>query len=533
MKGVAENNIVGYFTLVKESAKEKRIRGLGISEKIPIGLGTIYSWDFAFTKKFTVDQSPIGPNDADTIYFKYIGQAAQITTLERIRGHIQGARGSSSNKKSKTTKTSSSSKSEENNADRKTYEGLSATIKGNFKRTINFPTDDAIYAGDEKIVRVVHVASLFDLAALEAYMIKYPKDLTTGANTFSQMVQGNGLVGLNTLSAGVNAINAGNKTAGEAIAAAFYYLTEDDTIIEKAREKNLTGESMPNANNLLNKYDNDYKIATKKLFEDFGVDGKYRIESPGFNEMLNNFYKKASVGFERGIEIDKNQNIDINKKFKNAELKIIMAFDGADEQILKGMYFQQALKEQNLDFEISKKIYKRVVQLKEDRASKPAALLAILNRTFERAFEEIGKKTGFISEIKIQNQGPLESLANNLVSVIKKLNPSIKVTNDKANFFSANMLQFEAKQVKAGEFNYLSKDDIKLIRDLILAYVLGYIEMTDGLFPSSSEISNLLGFFKESNSKAIINKLVSEGLTMEEAKKIASKFFIKGQYTKK
>lgn len=531
---MVSNKVVGYFTILTNNAKRERIRGLKINDNIPIGLGTIYSWDFAFVKDFEIDQTPIDKNKSNTTYFRYIGQAAQISTKDRIQNHIQGAGGGDS-KRAERAKASSKSKGKkenEDNPDRKTYEGLSAAIKGDFKKTVDFPTYNEIRSGDEKIVRVVHVASLFDLAALEAYMIKVPNDLTIGSSTFTQMIQKNGLVGLNTLSSGVNAINAGTKTAGEAIAAAFYYLTENDKTIKEARDKNITGENLEDSKTILKENKNDYRSATKQVFKNFHVDGKYRIEAPGFNELLNNFYKKIGFGsIIEGINLDTNQNVDIKSKFGNADLKIIMSFQGADEQILKGLFFQMALKENNLNELSSKKVYNKVVELKNSKIGKPAVLLSAVNQIYRKEFTELGRKLD-TTNFKESKEKPLDIITKDLVQVINKSNPGIKIQG-KSSFFSINMTTFEKKQIDAGRFNYLSKQDIELLKDLILSYVLGYIEITDGLFPSSSEISNMLGYFKESNSNNITNKIMEQGLSQAEAKKIASKFIIKGQYTKK
>ena len=530
---MASDKIVGYFNILTNNAKRERIRGLKITDKIPIGLGTIYSWDFAFVKDFEIDQTPVGKSKSNTTYFRYIGQAAQISTIDRIKGHVEGAGGGASKKaeRARASSKSRSKKENEDNPDRKTYEGLAAAIKGDFKRTVNFPTDDTIATGDERIVRVVHVASLFDLAALEAYMIKVPDNLIDGASTFGQMIQKNGLVGLNTLSSGVNAINAGTKTAGEAIAAAFYYLTEDDKTVKESRSAALTGENLENPTTILRQNNNDYKLATKQVFKNFHVDGKYRIDGPAFNELLNNFYKKVGSGISQGIKLDANQNVDIASKFGNADLKIIMAFQGADEQILKGLFFQLALKENNLNESSSKKLYKEVVELKNSKIGKPAVLLSTVNKIYRKEFTELGRKLNTI-DFKKSKEKPLDILTEDLIKSINKSNPKLKIEG-KSSFFSINMTAFEKKQTDAGKFNYLSKEDIELLRDLILSYVLGYIEITDGLFPSSSEISTMLGYFKESNSNNIANRIMEQGVSQAEAKKMAAQFLIKGQYTKK
>jgi hypothetical protein len=211
----------------KRSVKEKRTQSL--TKFNPLGMGVLYNWDWAWSySEYSSDDKLERPNKANygpkgkkgkySGQFVYIGLSVQLPTLERIRGgHL---------------------KSINKEQDRKFYRALGTALyneKEGESRNISNPLE---------IPKIFHICSLFDLGALEEYMIKQ-YDTFKSRNTYSDfgsLVQDLGgsangnVIGVNTdKGGGGGPLYNTKRTIQEWIMAGYYYINETDSDILAAR----------------------------------------------------------------------------------------------------------------------------------------------------------------------------------------------------------------------------------------------------------------------------------------------------------
>jgi hypothetical protein len=510
----------GYFTTLQDSARRAKERGYSTVDNLPPGLGTIYSWDFAYVDSFKYVGSNIDENDSNAVYFRYIGQAAQINTNKRINDHVVAALGKK--------------------GERKMYEALGTALKFPIKDGSKFPSSASITSGNEDIVRVVHVASLFDLAALESHMIENGNkgfgNLTSAKHeSFSDMINTKpNYIGLNTLGSGVSALKAGSKTVLEAISAAFFYLTENDPMIIKARNNTKSKETLPDANLLLKNNNNDYKAATFELFKEYkdsdnkNIENKFQVISPGFNNILKNFYKKLGGKYNKGFDVDNKGMIDLNKKFGKGELSILFSFkDFDDKQILKSIFFTYALEADSITEKSVIDIYNRAKKTQEQKLGKGLVMKSLIDVLYGNEIKKLNLKRPVKVTIS-KPKGVLTSLIDESIKRVNKKLPSFNfVYKTKEAFLSKRAMDQESL---AGDLDYISEKDLILIRELIVAYTISYIEIL-GVQPGPTDIGNILGLFAKGKKNDIISSLKKEGLSGEEAIKVANNFIIESKWT--
>ena len=496
----------GYFALVEESAQKARERGYPLNQNNVTGLGTIYSWDFAFVAKKSIQESPVSRGEADTMYFRYIGQAAQVNTTKRIREHVKDA------------------KSGSNKADRKMYAALGTALKDDYRKQNKFPETSTISTADNNnIVKVVHVASLFDLAALEAYMINQDKLTQPEFNSFDDIIQKRGLIGLNTLASGVNAAIAGAKQPGEIIASAFFYLTEDDPMIVNQARKD--DEKLKTLDDKLVKYGSNYIEATKEIFRHFNIDKKYQIDSPGFNNILNNFYNKLASDFQTGLQLDNQQMVDITKKFGNPELKIYFSYVDLDEQIIKGIVFKMAMSEKKITESTIKRIGEKAGEIYRENISKNAMTIKLAKLYMVEA-KKLASKKKIIQKIKKPN---LDVIGETIVNEIQE-NIDKKITRDMDLIFSERAFKQQKRQEKAGNIDYISADDIILLAQLISSYSIEFFKIM-GTLPTTNDIAGIIGFFAASNKKNILKTLLQSKIEPATANKLVNNLVVNSEWT--
>jgi hypothetical protein len=498
----------GYFALVDKSAQKARERGYPLNQNNVTGLGTIYSWDFAFVAKKSIQESPVSRGEADTMYFRYIGQAAQVNTTKRISEHVSAAKGGGSDK-----------------TDRKMYAALGTALKDDYRKQNKFPETSTISTADNNnIVKVVHVASLFDLAALESYMINQDKLTEPEFNSFDDIIQKRGLIGLNTLASGVNAAVAGSKSAGEIISAAFFFLTEDDNTILAARDKDV---QMPVASDILSKYSNNYIEATKEVFKHFQIDKKYQTDSSGFNDMLENFYKKVGSRFQAGLQLNKDGMVDISAKFGNPELQVFFTYVDVDTQIVKGITFKMAMSKDTITSSDMKALAKEAEIIQKEKISKTAMVKKIAD-----IYKLYAKKAGAKTKTKQKVEKPqLDVITQRITSILQKqIDSSVKV--DKEKIFSGRALQRERLETKAGNLTYIADEDQDLLTEIIAGFSYEYYKVM-GILPTDSEISGIIGFFAQSNVDVIEKTLIDKGTDPKLAASLAKQMVVRSKWTTK
>ena len=517
------DDINGYFSLVSNQSKKTRKRGLLLKDSLPIGLGTLYAWDFAFVQQNgSLSATPVTGTEKNVSHFRYVGQAAQAKTSDRIKDHYKSANSG-------------------DDGERKMYHALSEAIKDKAKKAPGFPTNATQITDDENIVRVFDVVSLFDLASMEAKEIDN-NNLTQPANTtsFSELVKKKGMVGLNTLAKGVEAVVAGAKSAGEIIAAAFFYLTEDRSDVIASREE-YNKNRKANANQLIQDSKGDFRIATKKLFMAFDLDKTYDIGSKGFDILLNRFYKKVGskddykLGIETksGSEFKDENTINLESKFGNPILKATFQYkDLPDGQTIKGIFFTIVMAKDDV-----KKIEDANPLMAQ--ASKEANKLYEQNLGAARIaealvsdYEQKASKMGNKSKSK-SSEPPLDRITKDVEQkLIQRLPKNIKVSVKKDIIFSDRALGKEKQQVSSGNFEYINEKDIELMTGLITHFSINYFTIL-GVLPTYAELSGILGNFVEGKRKSVISRLKKAGYNNSDAVDQADNFIITSEWTRK
>lgn len=509
----------GYFTTLSSSAKRVRERYHPMQSVLPPGLGTIYAWDFAFVKGSTKNmESHISSGQSDSYHFRYIGQAARRKTQERITEHVNSAITGGGG-----------------NDNRKMYLALGNALRKDTIKHSSFPDKNSLKSVSDQdpnsIVRVVQVASFFDLAALEGYMITKNDngDLTSpkSVNSFSSLINGGkNFVGLNTDAYGVNAMKAGTKKPIEAIYAAFFYLTETDPTVIAARKQaeSIGREKLPDPKTLIN--NGDYKEATKELIIQTGLDSIFDVTSKNFDSLLNSFYSKVektsglstqTIKAKDGTKTD-TKLIDL-EKFFSGQLLLAAKLDVSDKAILS-MTFDNLFKEDE--------ITESSIQKAKKAAEKRKGETFYYGKIFENLFYNLGKKNQIKIDVKNWQDTAVEIINERLKSKF-----SIKIDMvTREQVFSEKARRKQDMEIEAGNMNYISKEDLNLISQAVIAYSIAYFEAV-GLPPEPNEIAGLIGNFAEGKKLQIISQLKKLGLNEKEAEEQSARFYITSDWTVK
>lgn len=502
----------GYFTTVDEGAKRAKERGYGLSDSLPPGLGTIYSWDFAFTINPNIVNSSISGGRADSIYFRYIGQSAQDNTKKRITQHLSQKSGSIQ--------------------DRRLYETLSKATdhKGEYKRTTDFPLRES--GSFDSIVRVVHVASILDLATLESYMIQKGNGPGFGiassgdGSTFESII--NNIPSkylLNTLGGGVGAQKAGTKNFIDLVPAAFFYLTENDNVVLLSRTN-----SMPKAEEVINRASGDYAEATTILLEEFGE--TKATNSSSYKDFVIKFYEKMGRRFSLGFKLDGGKNVLVEEKFDdvslNAGIRLIFKIKSYDTQEAKKLFFNMIISEKEITDSLVKSVFNKAEEIVKSKISRTSVVEIIV-----KMYQELAKNLGSKSVVTITNQESPPPL-DYLFAKIKQrlLEKTGTAPEKKEDVFSGKAIIQQQNKLKIKSFDYISQKDLKLIEEIIVAFSLNYYGVYEE-FPPKAKISDIVGYFADSNKENIIKEFIKQGFSRKEAEENVKEITVQSEWTKK
>jgi hypothetical protein len=502
-EAVGKSEYKGYFLQVAETAKREKIRGFSISNIIPPGVGTIYSWDFGYSLGAKLDDKvkPIDKSSDNSIRFRYIGLAAQITTQKRLTQHVSTA---------------------QKKGGRKFYSFLGEAIKQSKIKSnqlsFAFPASPAT---SEEVVRVVHFVSIFDLASVENYMIQHDPDfgnLSSGDETFNSVIQKgygkNSKIGLNTsgdAGEGDPLTGGGSKKDEDFIIGAYIYLTEDDPEVLAAR----TANNLPNADDILTNNDIDYKQSIISLFDIFSQRGKSLpdTKSSSFIKSLNSFVGQISRNdlAVRGFKVDENRDVKFSSKFPDSlNIKLTFEFLIRSKKIkaqgLKTLFIKRAFNNWDKDnlnmtvaqiFEEAQKDYdeaigrqataQRVSEKYTDRLTN--AYKKEIKPILDKIYREIEKGEGIAFEVL---------LLNALTDAIGRK----PTTQEMDDVLSVNTLAYGQAQKKK-DIYYISKEDLEKMFLILQEYIVQYLKL-NGELPGSGDIANVLGYFKTERGGVVI-----------------------------
>jgi hypothetical protein len=306
-----------YAELVNQrSIKAERKQSL--TKLNPLGMGILYNWEWAWSFSANKNDNDLeqpskgryglgGNDDRYSGTFAYIGLSVQLPTMERIRGgHL---------------------KSVDKEANRKFYRALGTALKNDQPSGIQNVSRNI--ADGTAIPEIFHISSLFDLGALEKYMIAQYKTFKN-KNTYSDfgtLVQdlrggANGdMIGVNTDAGGGGGplLNT-NRPVQEWIMAAYYYINESNPSIKASRKMGfnvLFKEGSSLAEKIRDVFiaaDNAYNSSvTKRFVSQAGID---RTDRKNLG-LIPNFLAALGLKENRGITTRTDGTIDEEANFKD------------------------------------------------------------------------------------------------------------------------------------------------------------------------------------------------------------------------
>ena len=510
---MGESEYKGYFLQVAESAKRQKIRGYGLPEMLPPGIGTIYSWDFAYSLNVSLDKNTkaIDKSTKNALRFRYIGLAAQITTQKRITQHVGGA---------------------ESKRNRKFYNVLSEAIRqSKVKKNDNSFALPKSIATSEAIVRVVHFVSLFDLASLENYMVQKDSDfgnLSSGEKTFSQMIQdnstGNKAIGLNSSNdagEGDPLGGGGAKKDEDFIIGAYIYLTEDDNLVMKARQLN----NLPDADQILQRNKIGSKIDyTQSIVDLISLFKKSYSKTGGLpnNEKDSSFLRKVDSLISgisekdlsvRGFKTDSKTNVIFGSKFPSS-LQIQLTFDflistkKIKAQAKKTLFIKRAFESWDRKDLKSMSDIEQIFNDVENEYSKELgreATARVVGEKYKKRMGEAYKKQmtpileSIYSGIEKGDGIAYDVLLTETLKNILKRQPTKEELDE---FLTINSLAFGRSAAKKDEY-YISKKDLEKMFIILEDYMIKYLALS-GELPSGPEVAQILGYFKTERNGVVI-----------------------------
>ena len=493
----------GYFLQVAENAKREKIRGFSISNIIPPGVGTIYSWDFGYSLDAKLDKNikAIDESSDNSIRFRYIGLAAQITTQKRLTQHVGTA---------------------QKKGDRKFYNFLGEAIRQSKVKSnqlsFAFPASPAT---SEEVVRVVHFVSIFDLASVENYMIQHDPDfgnLSTGDETFKSVIQNsygkNSKMGLNTsgdAGEGDPLTGGGAKKDEDFIVGAYIYLTEDDPEVLAARAAN----KLPNADDILTNNDINYKQSIISLFNIFSQKGKSLpdTKSSSFIKSLDSFIGQVSRKdlAIRGFEVDKDKDVKFSSKFPDSlNIKLTFEFLIRNKKIkaqgLKTLFIKRAFDnwdKSNLNMTVSQ-IFEEAEKDYDEAIGRQATAQRVSQKYTQRLTSAYKKEIRPVLDkvyrgIEDGDGIAFEVLLVNVLTDVIGRKPTAQEIDDA---LSVNTLAYGRAQNKK-DIYYISKEDLEKMFLILQEYIIQYLKL-NGELPGSGEIAQVLGYFKTERGGVVI-----------------------------
>jgi metal-responsive CopG/Arc/MetJ family transcriptional regulator len=527
--GAAGGEFMGqaYWSQVQESSKRSKIRSWGLNKIIPTGVGTIYSWDFAYVKPETgADPERAGQDTKNALFFRYIGLSAAATTQKRLGQHSSGAGTHDDRRMYNILKEAKDwSKKSENNGD------------------IYFPSN---FASDTSIVRVVHFVSLFDLGNVEAYMINNGNEgfngdslIEAGNLHFNEIANQNGnkKYGLNTSATGGQGDPMILKKSNEDyIVAAYIYLTENNDTILAAREYGIPSK-LPNATGILKETNFNFREATILLINRIKKDNPEKLkfldtDNKSLKTTLDNFYGKLSSkdtklrGFANdGGVLQKNddgstsriiEDVDFASKFPNS-ITLFLSFqlilkDGKTftAQGQKRFFIRNML---NAKLSTEEEVQK-LLEESNQKYTEELGRSALITKVQNRKNDKFNKK---LTNIYIEKMDKVITRINNYVSTGKGDNLEMinlvavediselisEFTNQTPKEIAKEIMTDKQKAYQSGKKragkNFISDKDAEIIYLFITEYVSAYIRL-NGDLPDNQEISAIFNVFRMSNS---------------------------------
>lgn len=296
--------------------KQQRNQNYGMRQNI--GLGVLYTWEWAFNHSPKLNEKISSNGVENWSHFIYAGITGQLTTQKRLNEHLSGPNEVEGGKKNKLL-----------------YYALNNAL-----------TNEMPYDQEERrlklseltdpsngVFKVVDVLSLFDLGLAEEGMIEhYSLTNTAGGNDFNEIVSkktstDSSIFGLNEAGGGQGGPLTQDRAPLEWLFAAYYSATEKVSsrphvqkgrtsmssafsgstlqdrmfnIISKFRTKSAKLNQSLSRGNIKN--DNDIKVVVSLFLDYIGV-------------------KKLKEGeLEKDFELDKNNNVIVASKFSANKL---------------------------------------------------------------------------------------------------------------------------------------------------------------------------------------------------------------------
>lgn len=292
----------------------------------PLGMGILYNWEWAWSFSDNKYDSELeqpskgrygaggkggyGSDEKTKRYsgtFAYIGLSVQLPTMERIKkGHLSNI---------------------DKESERKFYRALGTALKNDQPSGIQNVSRNI--ADGTAIPEIFHICSLFDLGALEKYMIEEYKTYTNRQtySDFGALVQALGTsanenrIGVNTDAGGGGGplLNT-RRPVQEWIMAAYYYINEKNASIIASRKKGLN-VSFDEKSSLAEKIrdlfiaaDDEYNSGvTARFVSQSGID---RTNKKNLG-LIPNFLAALGLKEDVGITTRANSTIDEEVNFKN------------------------------------------------------------------------------------------------------------------------------------------------------------------------------------------------------------------------
>jgi metal-responsive CopG/Arc/MetJ family transcriptional regulator len=504
-----------YWSQVQESSKRSKIRSWGLNKSIPTGVGTIYSWDFAYVKPETgADPERAGQNTKNALFFRYIGLSAAETTQKRLGQHSSGAG---------------------THDDRRMYsilkEAKDWSEKSKNTGDIYFPSN---FASDTSIVRVVHFVSLFDLGNVEAYMINNGNEgfngdslVEAGNFNFNSIANQNGnkKYGLNTSdSGGQGDPMILRKSNEDYVIAAYIYLTENDKTILRARDYGVPS-ILPDAAKILRQAKNDFREATILLINRIKEDNPEKLnfldtDNKSLKNTLDNFYGKLDNrdtklrGFSNDGRVE--EDVDFASKFPNS-ITLFLSF----QMILKDgkTFTSQGQKKFFIRHMLTTKLsteeeVQNLIEESNKKYTEELGRSALITKVQNRKNDKFNKK---LTNIYMEKMDKVIKRINNYVSTGKGDNLEMinlvavediselisEFTNQTPKEIAKEIMTDKQKAYQSGKKragkNFISDEDAEIIYLFITEYVSAYIRL-NGTLPDNQEISAIFNVFRMSNS---------------------------------
>jgi hypothetical protein len=504
-----------YHTTINQTTAIRR--AFKIQAVLPPGMGTIYAWDWAYVLSHDNEKKTNVSLDNNSIRFSYIGLANQITTGTRISQHISDAK-----KKN----------------ERGLYVALNDALnKG--ESTYKNSTENFTKSGNG-VVEIIHLASLFDLAALETHLIKEEKlELTNKSNNFADLIKNIGeqsrgsKVGLNTLGGGQgDPLGEGTTTSiAEWILAGYMYFIEKDKEILASRKYNVNGDK---SGLLKNK---DYGQAITDLIQMFipSIDTNSKFYKNQLEKIMS-----QTTGKEYKFIKNKAGEIDFKETFKESlTLQVLFTYDingkkiAIDSQVAKKIMLKTVLDQNVLDStppgvkRILEQIKKDVEKIKttpiiteglqqgediKESMVKGTALTKI-NNSYVKDISNFIKKEVVVTAKGKGSKDVYTGLVYEKIQTLLK-NKYSKIFSKNHEIFSDRAYMHESSQMKETG-GFLTADSVAKILSILFNYVEVYYSVT-GSAPTKKEIGQIMG---EATKEAFGDTRILQRLTKESSKK--------------